>query len=167
MENASPKIQGGDMVMINTGYHRLWGDTDEYSRTGLVPMLRPPMGHRPQVQNWSVTAARPMIIPSPPSREPWAWAHTSPPHRRVEAGACRPDPLEAFPYWEPAHKKLMCEGGIRASRTWAATWMRSPASAAPFWCCPGVGPAATAASCNPCHRRSEAGVHLLLPASSM
>ena len=34
LENATPKIEEGDIVIINTGFHRLWGDTDEYFAYG-------------------------------------------------------------------------------------------------------------------------------------
>ncbi len=34
LENATPAIQEGDIVMINTGFHRLWADTDEYFAYG-------------------------------------------------------------------------------------------------------------------------------------
>lgn len=30
LENASPRIEPGDMVMINTGSHHHWGDNDDY-----------------------------------------------------------------------------------------------------------------------------------------
>ncbi len=30
LENARPRIEEGDIVMINTGFHHKWGDTDEY-----------------------------------------------------------------------------------------------------------------------------------------
>ena len=34
LENATPAIEEGDIVMINTGFHRLWADTDEYFAYG-------------------------------------------------------------------------------------------------------------------------------------
>ena len=34
LENATPRIEEGDIVMINTGFHRLWADTDEYFAYG-------------------------------------------------------------------------------------------------------------------------------------
>jgi kynurenine formamidase len=34
LENATPKIQEGDIVMINTGFHHKWADTDEYFAYG-------------------------------------------------------------------------------------------------------------------------------------
>ncbi len=34
LENATPKIQEGDIVVINTGFHHLWADTDEYFAYG-------------------------------------------------------------------------------------------------------------------------------------
>jgi len=30
LENVTPRIEQGDIVMINTGAHRLWGDNDDY-----------------------------------------------------------------------------------------------------------------------------------------
>ena len=30
LEKAKPKYQEGDIVVINTGFHHKWADTDEY-----------------------------------------------------------------------------------------------------------------------------------------
>ena len=68
LENATPKIQEGDIVMINTGFHHLWADTDEYFAYGLRHRQpRAPSGWSTRRSRWWATAARPTTTRSPPS----------------------------------------------------------------------------------------------------
>ncbi len=113
LENATPKIQEGDMVMINTGFHRKWADTDEYFAYGpgadstaaqwAIDHKIKCVGYGCQANdhpiatklvNHGLGPTHPHLI------EEWKQEHGG------------QDPLEAFPDWEPAHKTLMVKGGI-------------------------------------------------------
>ena len=101
------------MVMINTGFHRKWADTDEYFAYGpgadataaqwAIDHKLKCVGYGCQANdhpiatklvNHGLGPTHPHLI------EEWKQEH---------AGQ---DPLDAFPNWEPAHKTLMVRGGI-------------------------------------------------------
>ncbi len=112
LENACPKIQEGDIVVINTGYHKKWADTDEY------------FGHGPgackEAAEWFVQKKVKMVAYGCQANDhpiatklvnhglgpthPWLIDEY-----KAEKGI---DPLADFPLWEPAHKTLMVKGGI-------------------------------------------------------
>lgn len=110
LENARPRIEPGDIVMINTGAHHLLGDNDEYyayspgiyieAAEWLVERkiklfgtdtnaLDHPLGTK--LVNHGVGPSHPHLIDE----------------YRAETGR---DPIEDFPLWEPAHKILMGNG---------------------------------------------------------
>ncbi len=112
LENATPKIKEGDVVVINTGYHRLWADTDEYFAYG-------PGIYKPGAE-WLVEKKVRMVAYGCQANDhPIATKLVNhglgPTHPhlieeyKAEYGR---DPLEDFPEWEPAHKTLMIKGGI-------------------------------------------------------
>jgi kynurenine formamidase len=110
LENAEPGIQPGDIVMINTGSHRHFGDNDTYyayspglyteaaqwlvdRRVKLVGVdvqaLDHPLGTR-------------MIGHGPGPTHPHLMAEY-----RAETGR---DAMSDFPDWEPAHKTMLLAG---------------------------------------------------------
>ena len=112
LENATPTIEEGDIVMINTGFHRLWGDTDEYFAYGC--------GMGAEGAQWMVDKKVKMVGYGHQANDhPIATKLVdhglgpSQPHLideyKAETGR---DPRDDFPSWEPAHKILMVKGGI-------------------------------------------------------
>jgi len=112
LEKATPKIQEGDIVVINTGYHRKWYDTDEYFAHG--------PGACKEAAEWFVQKKVKMVAYGCQANDhPIATKLVNhglgPTHPhlieeyKTEKGV---DPLSDFPLWEPAHKTLMCVGGI-------------------------------------------------------
>ncbi len=112
LEQASPQIREGDIVMINTGFHHKWADTDEYFAYGcgingagadwLVEKKVKMVGYGCQANDHPLATklvdhglgpAQPHLI------EEW----------KKEYGR---DPKVDFPNWEDAHKNLMVKGGI-------------------------------------------------------
>ncbi len=110
LEKATPKIQKNDIVMINTGSHRKWGDNPDYfayspglykgaaewlvekgvKLVGIdVQALDHPLG--------TVLAAH-----GPGPIQPFLNDEY-----KSETGR---DIIDDFPYWEPAHKILMTNG---------------------------------------------------------
>jgi len=112
LENASPKIQENDIVMINTGFHHKWGDSDEYFAYGcgigkegaqwLVDRKVKLVGYGCQANDHPIATklVDHGLGPSQP--------HLIEEYKK-ETGR---DPKEDFPEWEPAHKTLMVKGGI-------------------------------------------------------
>jgi len=112
LEQAEPKIQEGDVVVINTGYHHLWADTDEYFGYG--------PGIYKEGAQWLVDKKVRMVAYGCQANDhPIATKLVNhglgPTHPhlideyKAETGR---DPLDDFPEWEPAHKTLMVKGGI-------------------------------------------------------
>ena len=113
LENSNPKIQKGDIVMINTGFHHKWADTDEYFAYGPgadATAAQWAIDHEVKVMGYGCQANDHPIAtklvnhglgPTHPHLiEEW---------KREHGGQ---DPIDAFPNWEPAHKTLMVKGGI-------------------------------------------------------
>lgn len=112
LEKATPKIQEGDIVVINTGYHHKWADTDEYFAYG--------PGACEAAAQWMVDKKIKMVAYGCQANDhPIATKLVNhglgPTHPhlieeyKAELGH---DPLADFPKWEPAHKTLMVKGGI-------------------------------------------------------
>jgi len=147
LENATPKIQEGDIVMINTGFHHKWADTDEYFAYG------PGIGE--EGAKWLVNKKVKMVgYGCQANDHPLATKLVdhglgpTQPHLMEEYKALTGRDAKAdFPNGSLRTSTSCVWVASRASRTWAATWMRSPESAAPSWRCPGVGRVVTAASC--------------------
>ena len=110
LEKATPKIEPGDIVMINTGYHHYFGDNDMYYHysPGLyqeaadwlvakkvklvgvdVQALDHPLGTR------MITHGPGPILP-----------HLIDEYRELMGH----DPHDDFPNWEPAHKTMLLAG---------------------------------------------------------
>ncbi len=112
LENATPKIQEGDIVMINTGFHHKWADTDEYFAYG------PGIGE--EGAKWLVNKKVKMVgYGCQANDHPLATKLVdhglgpTQPHLMEEYKAeTGRDAKVDFPKWEPAHKYLMCVGGI-------------------------------------------------------
>jgi kynurenine formamidase len=112
LENATPKIEEGDVVIINTGFHRKWADTDEYFAHGpgiyepgakwLVDKKVKMVGYGCQANDHPL--ATKLVDHGLGPTHP----HLIDEYKR-ETGR---DPHEDFPKWEPAHKTLMVKGGI-------------------------------------------------------
>jgi kynurenine formamidase len=112
LENATPEIKEGDIVMINTGFHHKWADSDEYFAYGcgisgagaqwLVDKKVKCVGYGCQANDHPI-ATKLVDHGLGPSQ----------PHLIEEyKAATGRDPKEDFPDWEPAHKTLMVKGGI-------------------------------------------------------
>jgi kynurenine formamidase len=112
LENATPKIQEGDIVVINTGFHHLWADTDEYFAYGCgiyEPGARWLVDHKVKMVAYGCQANDHPIAtklvnhglgPTHPHLiEEWKKTYGH-------------DPIEDFPGWEFGHKTLMVKGGI-------------------------------------------------------
>ena len=110
--NSMAAIQEGDIVMINTGFHKKWADSDEYFAYGcgisgagaqwLVDKKVKCVGYGCQANDHPI-ATKLVDHGLGPSQ----------PHLIQEyKDATGRDPKEDFPDWEPAHKTLMVKGGI-------------------------------------------------------
>lgn len=112
LENARPAIEEGDIVMINTGFHNKYADTDEYFAYGC--------GIYREGAQWLVDRKVKMVgYDCQANDHPIATklvehgAGPSQPHLIGEyREATGRDPLEDFPDWEAGHKTLMVKGGI-------------------------------------------------------
>jgi kynurenine formamidase len=113
LENARPKIQPGDIVIVNTGWHRYYGDNQMYY--GYSP------GFYKEAGDWFVDRRVKMIgtdtqaldhplgtaiAPHGPG-----WPHGLLPHvcaeYKHETGR---DVLQDFPLWEPCHRAILSAG---------------------------------------------------------
>jgi kynurenine formamidase len=112
LENATPKIQEGDIVVINTGFHRLWADTDEYFAYGC--------GIYEEGAKWLVNKKVKLVAygcqandhPIATKLVNHGLGPTHPHLIEEWKQTYGRDPLEDFPGWESAHKTLMVKGGI-------------------------------------------------------
>lgn len=112
LENAEPKIQKGDIVMINTGSHHNWGDNDDYFSysPGLYKEAAQWLVEKGvklvgiDVQALDHPLGTKLIKHGPGPSHP----HLIDEYKQ-ETGR---DVMEDFPDWEPAHKELMVNGGI-------------------------------------------------------
>jgi len=112
LEKATPAIQEGDIVMINTGHHRMWADCDEYFTYGagmsgagadwLVNKKVKMVGYGCQANDHPM--ATKLIDHGSGPTHPWL--------AQEYKDFTGRDPKEDFPLWEDAHKNLMCKGGI-------------------------------------------------------
>jgi len=112
LEAASPAIQEGDIVMINTGFHRKWGDTDEYFAYGpgangaaaqwLVDKKVKCVGYGHQANDHPI--ATKLVDHGLGPTQP----HLIDEYKEFTGREAKED----FPLWEDAHKNLMVKGGI-------------------------------------------------------
>jgi len=110
LEDARPRIEVGDIVMINTGAHRLFGDNDDYYAYSPGIYL--------EAAQWLVERDVKLVgmgtnALDHPLGTKLVDHGTGPSHPhlidqyRAETGR---DPSEDFPLWEPAHKMLLGHG---------------------------------------------------------
>jgi kynurenine formamidase len=112
LEAARPEIREGDIVMINTGFHRKWADTDAYFAHGC--------GISGAGANWLVSKKVKLVgygcqandHPLATKLVDHGLGPTHPHLIEEYKRECGRDPKEDFPLWEDAHKNLMVKGGI-------------------------------------------------------
>lgn len=110
LERATPAIRENDIVMINTGAHRLWGDNDDY-------FAYSPGLYRDAAQ-WLVDRRVRLVgidvqALDHPLGTKLVSHGTGPSHPWLEDEyrAFSGRPLEQdFPWWEPAHKVMLSAG---------------------------------------------------------
>jgi kynurenine formamidase len=110
LEKATPKIETNDIVMINTGAHRLYGDNDDYY--GYSP------GLYKEAAEWLVAKKVKMVGVDVQALDHPLGTYMAPhgmgptmPHLNAEYKAeTGRNILDDFPLWEPAHKILMGNG---------------------------------------------------------
>lgn len=112
LENAEPKIQPGDIVMINTGMHHKMADTDEYysyspgiyadGAQWLVDKGVKMVGYDVQANDHPM--ATKLVDHGLGPTHP----HLIDEYKEYTGR----DVKEDFPHWEAAHKILMVQGGI-------------------------------------------------------
>lgn len=113
LERATPAIQKNDIVMINTGHHHKFSDSDDYfayspglykeAAEWLVAKGVKLVGI--DVQALDHPLGTKLINHGPGPSHP----HLLEEYRRKTGGR---DAMADFPFWEPAHKTLMVKGGI-------------------------------------------------------
>jgi len=112
LENATPKVQEGDIVMINTGFQHKWADSDEYFAYGC--------GINGAGANWLVDKKVKLVgYACQANDHPLATKLVDhglgPTHKWLIDEYKEFSGKEAkmdFPLWEDAHKNLMVKGGI-------------------------------------------------------
>ena len=110
LEKATPKIQRGDILMINTGAHHLLGDNDDYYAysPGLYKEAAEWMVERGvKMMGIDVQALDHPLGTKLADHGPGP----SHPHLNAEYRALTGrDILDDFPHWEPCHKTIMGAG---------------------------------------------------------
>ncbi|MFA9422331.1 MAG: cyclase family protein [Sedimentibacter sp.] len=112
LENVSPKIKEGDVVVINTGFHKKWADTDEYFAYGC--------GINGAGAKWLVDHKVKMVgygcqandHPIATKLVNHGLGPTQPQLIEEYKEMFGRDAIEDFPLWEDAHKNLMVTGHI-------------------------------------------------------
>ena len=110
LENVEPPIQRGDIVIINTGYHKKYSDSAEYFHYGPGLYL--------EAAQWLVERGVKMVAIDVQALDhplgtyiadhgPGPMAPHLNDEYKAETGR---DILQDFPLWEPAHKTLLCNG---------------------------------------------------------
>lgn len=110
LERATPKIRKGDIVMINTGAHRLWGDNPDYFAYS--------PGLYKEAAEWLVEREVKMVGVDVQALDHPLGTFLAPhgpgpaqPHLEAEYQALTGRRIcDDFPYWEPAHKILLTNG---------------------------------------------------------
>ena len=110
LENATPKIEPGDILMINTGSHHNYGDNNDYFAysPGLYKEYAEWIVERQvklvgvDVQALDHPLGTKMVDHGPGPSHPFLADEY-----KAETGR---DVLDDFPHWEPAHKIMMSAG---------------------------------------------------------
>lgn len=111
LENAEPKIQKGDIVIVNTGWHKYWGDSQQYfcyspgfykeAGDWFVEKGVKGVGNDTQALDHPLGTAIGPHGPGGPL-QPWICEEY-----KKETGH---DVLEDFPLWEPCHRAILANG---------------------------------------------------------
>ena len=112
LENACPKIEKDDIVIVHTGWHKKWGDS-----TGILLLLTGPVQRSRRVvcsegrQSSGRGSAGPGSSTGNGYRPPWPWRTPQARHsrRRYKRETGR-EVKEDFPHWEPCHNLLLRNG---------------------------------------------------------
>jgi kynurenine formamidase len=119
LEKAEPPIQPGDFVIINTGWHKYWGDNVKYYCYG--------PGLSIEAAWWLVQKGVRLVgidtqaLDHPLyTRQIWSQGPGTPDERNIVVPwlveeykkTFGRDPREDFPYWEPVHRILLTHGII-------------------------------------------------------
>lgn len=110
LEQATPEIRPGDIVIINTGYHKKYGDDPDYYAYS--------PGLYKEAAEWLVERGVKMVGIDVQALDHPLGTYLGPhgpgpiqPHLndeyRAETGR---DIIDDFPHWEPAHKTLLANG---------------------------------------------------------
>jgi len=110
LEKAEPKIRKGDIVMINTGSHRKYGDNPDYFAYS--------PGLYKEAAEWLVERGVKLVGIDVQANDHPLGTFLAPhgpgpaqPHLDIEYKAeTGRHIIEDFPYWEPAHKIMMTNG---------------------------------------------------------
>jgi kynurenine formamidase len=110
LEQATPEIQPGDIVIINTGYHKKYGDDPDYYAYS--------PGLYKDAAEWLVERGVKLVGIDVQALDHPLGTYLGPhgpgpiqPHLNDEYKAeTGRDIIEDFPHWEPAHKILMSNG---------------------------------------------------------
>jgi kynurenine formamidase len=110
LENAEPKIRRNDIVMINTGSHRNYGDNPDYFAYS--------PGLYKEAAEWLVERQVKLVGIDVQALDHPLGTFLGPhgpgpaqPHLNDEyKAATGRDIIDDFPYWEPAHKLMMTNG---------------------------------------------------------
>ncbi len=110
LDAATPRVEPGDIVMINTGYHRKYGDDPDYYAYS--------PGLYKEAAEWLVERGVKLVGIDVQALDHPLGTYLGPhgpgpiqPHLNDEYKAeTGRDIIEDFPHWEPAHKILMSNG---------------------------------------------------------
>jgi len=110
LEQATPRIEPGDIVIINTGYHKKYGDDPDYYAYS--------PGLYKEAADWLVARGVKMVGVDVQALDHPLGTYLGPhgpgpiqPHLNDEYKAeTGRDIIDDFPLWEPAHKILMTNG---------------------------------------------------------
>ncbi len=111
LEKAEPKIQPGDIVVINTGWHKKYGDNQEYF--GYAPGLVPSAGHWVVEKGVKVVGHDTQANDHPLATAIGPHGPGGPllPHLLDEYKEFTGrEVIEDFPDWEPVHRILLSNG---------------------------------------------------------
>ena len=147
LEKAAGKVvRPRDVVIVNTGWHKLYEDSEDYfcRAPGFVPSAGEwfvekkvkVVGHDTQAND------HPLATAIGPQRNGPLHPHLAEEYKKWSGGR---DWKDDFPEWEPVHR-ILFKNGILGIENVGGDSTRSPAGAAPSRSSRGTGSAATAAS---------------------
>jgi kynurenine formamidase len=115
LDKAEPKIEKGDMVIVNTGWHRYWGDTAKYFC--YAPGFYKEAGEWFVKKQVKAVGSDTQALDHPlATREAWCQKGADERNQvlpwlaneyKEETGH---EICEDFPYWEPCHRLLLTHG---------------------------------------------------------